>query len=106
MSYTPDEMMKFFRDGVVPPKQQPLTFNDLYFKLDNEFLPRMVDALNARGIAVHVHLEIVQSIAGESTANISFWHEQPNGQNMWLQEFACTVDQNGLPYFMPVHRQG
>ena len=103
--YTPEEMMRFFQSGTVPPTQQPISFDELYFKLDNEFLPKMVDALNRRGYSVHVHLEVVQVGNGSPTANISFWHSY-NGQNHWLQEFACAVDHEGMPYYMPVHRQG
>lgn len=103
--YTLDEMMQFFQEGKVPPTQQAMSFESMYEILDREFLPRMVAHLNSRGIGnVNVHLEPIQNMDGEPTANISFWHKSPQG-NQWMQEFACAINYEGLPYFMPVQRQ-
>lgn len=102
--YTPEEMMQFFQEGKVPEKPKTFTFGEFYGILEYHFLPAMVAHLNYSGINnINVHLEQVQCMDGTQTANVSFWQKHKHG-NQWLQEFACTVDEGGVPYFMPVSR--
>lgn len=99
MNYTNEEMLKFFQSGHVP--NQSLTFDELWFKVDNVFIPRLESHLKEIGANVHVQSELVQ-VQPSPTINIAFW-DLASGH--WVQEFAVSLGYEGKPFFMPVARQ-